>query len=405
MTNLAAVWLVATHELRERVRTRSFLIITTLIVVLSAGSVAAIDLLPGLFEEGPKHLGVARPSSDALEQDLTQSATSLGIDVEVRSFPDQASGDAALRNGDVDALVTGQRDLVFESREDPALTALVNRALYVRSLPGILDELHLSYADVRPLVEPEGASVTLLDPGDARKTADDDERTLVAQAATILIFLALILYGGALLGGVVEEKTSRVVEVLLGTLRPEQLLAGKVLGIVAAALVQLLAALVATGVALIVIGAAEIPSVALDVALISCVFFVLGIISYSFLYAAVGATVSRQSEAESAQMPLSLILMVPYFLSLTVLTDDPDGVLARILSLLPPTAPLAMPARVALGDPHPIEIVASVALMVPWLLAMIWLGARLYSGAILRSGPRVNFLAAWRDAAETRGDQ
>jgi ABC-2 type transport system permease protein len=219
----------------------------------------------------------------------------------------------------------------------------------------------------------------------------------------MIIFFALVLYGSGLLTGVVEEKTSRVVEVLLGTVRPEHLLAGKVLGIVVAIVTQMLAALVAVGLALAVVGAAEIPSVALDVALISCVFLILGILSYSFLYAAVGATVSRQSEAESAQMPISLTLMVPYFISLTAVTDNPDGLLARVLSLLPPTAPMSMPARVATGDPLPIEIIASVALMFPWLLAVIWLAGRLYSGAILHSGPRLGLMAAWRGAADTRG--
>jgi len=401
--SLAPVWLVTGRELAERVKTRSFLIITALIVLLSAGGVVAIDQGPALFEEGPKRLGVTVTSGDTLEQDLSQSATLLGIDLEIRRFPDRLAGEAALRNGDVDALVTGQDELVFESSEDAALSAVVSRALYARSLPGILDNLNLSYEDVRPLVEPEGASVSLLRPADRGETEVSEDRTLVAQAATMIIFFALVLYGSGLLTGVVEEKTSRVVEVLLGTVRPEHLLAGKVLGIVVAIVTQMLAALVAVGLALAVVGAAEIPSVALDVALISCVFLVLGILSYSFLYAAVGATVSRQSEAESAQMPISLTLMVPYFISLTAVTDNPDGLLARVLSLLPPTAPMSMPARVATGDPLPIEIIASVALMFPWLLTVIWLAARLYSGAILHSGPRLGLMAAWRGAADTRG--
>ena len=405
MTGIAAIWLVANREVGSRVMTRPFLVITALIMLLSAGSVAAVDLLPQLFEEGPKHLGVteAAASGDALQQELTQSAASLGVDVEIQRFPDRPAGEAALRDGDVEALLTGQTELVFKSKEDQSLSAVVNRALYARSLPGILEKLSLSYEDVRPIVEPSGASVLLLDPADADKEADED-RVIVGQLATIVIFLALILYGQWLLAGVVEEKTSRVVEVLLGTLRPEQLLAGKVLGIVVAAVAQLLSASVAAGIALVVVGGAEIPSVALDVALISSVFLVLGVLSYSFIYATVGATLSRQSEAESAQLPISLVLLVPYFLSLTVVTDNPDGGLARILSLLPPTAPMAMPQRVATGEPLPIEVIASIVLMLPWILTVMWLGGRVYAGAILRSGPRVGLLAAWREAVEPRRD-
>jgi ABC-2 type transport system permease protein len=293
---------------------------------------------------------------------------------------------------------------VFDSEEDPSLTAVVNRAIYIRALPGILSELGLTYEDVRTLVEPSGATIALLDPAAADKAADKNDRIVVAQVATMAIFLALVFYGQAILTGVVEEKTSRVAEVLLGTVRPEQLLAGKVLGIVGAAAVQMLAGVTAAAAALVIVGAARMPSVALDVAVVSCAFFVLGLLSYSFLYAAAGATVSRQSEAESAQMPLSLALVVPYFLSLTVLADSPDGAFGRVLSLLPPTAPMAMPARVAMGDPNPAEIAASLVLMLPWLLAVIWIGARLYTGAILHSGARLGLVATWRGGREAVGD-
>jgi ABC-2 type transport system permease protein len=397
-------WLVARHELRERVRSRPFLIITVLIALLSAGGVVAIDRLPALFEEGPKHLGVVGTDVDALQADLEQSAGSLGVDVEVRRFPDRAAGETALRSGDVDALVAGEHELVFDSEEEPSLTAVVNRAIYVRSLPGILSELGLTYEDVRRLVDPSGATIAVLDPAAAGKAADKNDRIVVAQVATMAIFLALVFYGQAVLTGVVEEKTSRVAEVLLGTVRPEQLLAGKVLGIVGAAAIQMAVGASAAIAALVVVGAARMPSVALDVAVVSCAFFVLGLLSYSFLYAATGATVSRQSEAESAQMPLSLALIVPYFLSLTVLADSPDGAFGRVLSLLPPTAPMAMPARVAMGDPNPAEIVASLVLMVPWLLAVIWIGGRLYTGAILHSGTRLGLLATWRGGREAVGD-
>jgi ABC-2 type transport system permease protein len=401
VTNPAVVWLVATRELRARMRTRSFLIITLLIGTFSAGAVVAVELMSGVFEENAKHLGVVGPGGDPFEQQLVESATLLGVDVEVKEFPDRAVGEAALRDGKLDALVTADGALVFESREDSALSAAVNRALYVRALPEILAGLGLTYEDVQPLVAPLPAPVTLLDPSKAGEQEDNLERTIVAQAATMVLFLTLVLYGQGLLYGVVEEKASRVVEVLMGTLRPEQLLAGKVIGIIIAAICQLAVGFGAAAVALAVVGSAEIPSVALDVALVSGAFLILGLVSYGFVYAAVGATVSRQSEAESAQAPLSMALMVPYLLSLTVLTDKPDGVLARVLSLLPPTAPVAMPARVALGDPLLIEIVVSVALMFPWIAVMIWLAGRLYSGAILRSGPRVGLLAAWRGAGET----
>jgi ABC-2 type transport system permease protein len=396
MTSVGTVWLVANRELGERMRTRSFLIITLLIGLLSAGSIAGAELLPDLLKEQAKQVGVVAPPADSLEQDLQQSATLLGVDVKVQSFSERAPAEAALESGKLDAFVISEGALVFKSKEDTSLTAAVNRALYLRSLPKILSDLGLSSAQVQPLVAPEGATVTFLEPAKAGDKETELDRTIVAQAATIVLFLTLVLYGQGLLYGVVEEKTSRVVEVLMGTLQPEQLLAGKVLGILAAALSQIAVGICAAGIALAVLGSAKIPPVAFDVVLISCVYLVLGIVSYSFVYAAVGATVSRQSEAQSAQTPLSMALVLPYMLSLAVFANNPDGVLARVLSLLPPTAPLTMPARVALGDPLPIEVIVSVGLMFPWIAAVIWLAGRLYAGAILRTGPRVGLLAAWR---------
>ena len=401
MTNLRAVWLVASQEFRERVRARSFLIISALIVLMSAGGVVAADVLPSLIEKGPKRVGVVQTAGAGLAQDVETSAGALGVKVKVREFADRSSGEAALRGGDVDVLVASESQIEYDSAENATLTAVVNRAIYLRSLPSILDRLNLTYDSARALIEPTGASVALLEPGAANK-ADDEERRAVAWVATAILFMALVLYGQALLAGVVEEKTSRVVEVLLGTLRPEQLLSGKVLGIVSAVMLQLLAALAASGVALVVVGAAELPSGALDVALISCAFFVLGLLSYSFAYAAVGATVSRQSEADSAQMPITLALAVPYFLALSVIPDEPDGPLARALSLFPPSAPLVMPTRIACGHPLPVEIVGAALLMIPWLLAVIWIGARLYAGAILHSGPRAAFWASWRSTVMMR---
>jgi len=335
---------------------------------------------------------------------LEESANALGVDLETKRYPDRATGEVALRGGKLEALLTDEGELIYETNEDQALSAVTDAAIYASSLPAVLEDLNLTYEDVRPLVEPEGAAVVLLDPAGEGDLEDDEERLTIAWVASLVMFLALALYGQGLLAGVVEEKTSRVVEVLLGTLRPEELLAGKVLGIVAMVLTQMLAAILGVGIALVVVGGASIPSVAVDVTLISIVFLILGMIAYSFLYATAGATVSRQSEAESAQMPISMILVVPYFLSLTAVADNPDGLLARVLSLLPPTAPLTMPTRVATGDPHPLELLASVALMFPWVLAVIWLAARVYASAILRSGPRVGLRAALVSAIQTRRD-
>ena len=103
MTNLRAVWLVATQEIRERLRARSFLIITGLIVLMSVGGVVAADLVPSWIEKGPKRVGVVESAGAGLSQDLAQSAEALGVEVKVSGFNDRTAGETALRDGDIDA--------------------------------------------------------------------------------------------------------------------------------------------------------------------------------------------------------------------------------------------------------------------------------------------------------------
>src|SRR5690606_12002724 len=171
-------------------------------------------------------------------------------------------------------------------------------------------------------------------------------------------YIAWSFFGTWVLTGVVEERASGVVEVLLGTIRPSSLLTGKVLGILLLAVFQLLAAGVAMLVALIVTGF-ELPAAGIEVAVVGVASFVLGLLLYSFAYAAVGATSSRQADSSSAAAPITFALLVPYMIALFVVPGDPDGPLSVLLSLLPVTAPLVMPSRVALGDPAVWELILS----------------------------------------------
>jgi ABC-2 type transport system permease protein len=364
-------------------------------------------MLPGLLDDDPARLGVTAGASAEFIDALRESGDLLGVALDIEAVTDRAAGEHALRAGELDALLLGRDELVFESEERPSLSAIVNRAVQAISLPQRLNELGLTFEQARPLFAPDPLPVDLLDPPStdavtAAERADDDERQLVATGSGLLLLVAIVFYGGWVLKGVVEEKESRVVEVLLGTVRPAVLLAGKVLGILVVAMSQLLAGVAAVGVALLLVGGARIPAVAIDVAAVSALWFVLGLLFYNFAFAAVGATVSRLADAESATLPLGMVLVVPYFLSVFVVPENPDGLPARVLSLVPVTAPLAMPARVAYGEPALWELVFSAALMIPVIVGMVWLAGRIYAGAILRTGPRVGLLQAFRSSDETR---
>ena len=205
--------------------------------------------------------------------------------------------------------------------------------------------------------------------------------------------MAMLVSGTTLLAGVIEEKSSRVVEVLLGTLRPVELLFGKMIAILALGLLQLTSVIAVGGVLAFAVLGSELPDVSAVGVASAVPWFVLGFLFYGTAFAAVGASVSRQEDAEAAAMPLIIVMVIAQLASV-IMIDDQGPV--TILALLPFTAPMAMPSLIALGDAAPWLIVASVLIMLASTAGMLWIGARLYGGAVLRIGPRVSLFEAWR---------
>ncbi len=197
--------------------------------------------------------------------------------------------------------------------------------------------------------------------------------------------------------GVVEEKSSRVVELILSTLRPRHLLAGKILGLGLLGLGQLLL----IGVVGIGLGAA---SGALDVngdviaaAVLALAWFVVGYAFYAAAFACAASLVSRQEDLQSVISPLTIVLMVGFFVSFAVL-DDPDGTFATVVSFIPPFAPMTMPPRIALGEASTVEVVGALAVTVGATALLIPLAARIYRGGVLRMGGAIKLREAWRSA-------
>jgi ABC-2 type transport system permease protein len=211
-----------------------------------------------------------------------------------------------------------------------------------------------------------------------------------------VLFMAVAFYGGFVLMGVVEEKSSRVVEVLLSRLRPTELLSGKIVGIGLVGLAQL--CLVA-GSALVALrfSTNSVASTTPGTMGWLVFWFILGYGFYSVLYATLGSLVSRQEEAQSVQFPVTAILLVAYFLSMAA-TRSPDSLTAVVGSLLPPTAPMVMTVRMAHGGVPWWEIALAAALTLATIWALVRLAGRVYTGAVLRIGPRVRLRDALRGA-------
>jgi ABC-2 type transport system permease protein len=198
--------------------------------------------------------------------------------------------------------------------------------------------------------------------------------------------------------GAVEEKASRVVEVLLSAIRARHLLAGKVIGLGILGLVQLLLIAALGLAAATAAGAIEVDSDVMAAAGMALVWFLVGYAFYASLFAVAGALVPRQEELQSVTTPLTLILLISFFVSFAVL-DNPDGTLAHVTSFIPMTAPITMPARIALGAASPLEIAGALVVTLGCAVLLIPLAGRIYSGAVLRTGSAVKLREAWRAAS------
>jgi ABC-2 type transport system permease protein len=188
-----------------------------------------------------------------------------------------------------------------------------------------------------------------------------------------------------------------VVEVVLSTIRPSHLLAGKVIGLGLLGLVNLLlTAVVGLGVAQ-ASGALDVDGEILTAAALALAWFVVGYAFYACAFACAGALVPRQEELQSTMTPLSIMILVAFFLAFAT-RENPDGLLAHITAFIPITAPLTVPPRIPSGDVPAWEIVGSLAITIGATALLIPLAARIYSGGILRTGSALKLREAWRAA-------
>lgn len=345
MSRWRPVWLVARREILTRLRTRSYQLSTAAVVLLVIGGMAAGQWLPDLFEEDPEQrMGVASAAAP-LKDKLREVAAAFEENV---VLVDVTPGDdlaKTLEREDLDAILVEPDRLVFEAAVDATLHAIVAQAVFEAALPERATSLGLSVEEARKLIEPVAIRVELAVPEDE----DEDDPWGVAFVATVVLLMAMSLYGQWVMVGVIEEKSNRVVEVLLAVVGPWQLLTGKVLGIMGLAIIQIGATLSALAVSLVVFEDVTLPEVAVTAIAMAVLWLVLGLLLYNFMYAAVGATATRPEDATSATVPVLAPLMMGYFVALIYVPENPDALASRALSLFPLTAPLVMPVRIASG--------------------------------------------------------
>lgn len=398
MTNRRALWLVTRREILNRVRSKAFLVsaLVTLLLLM------AIIVLPPILEGGPRtyQLGVVG------DEAIVEAARALGEaetdpedeppTIAISRFADVAAGEAALADNDIELLMVDGQALVDDGTSgfsDSELAVLLQRAAGTIRLAALAEESTETAATVVEILTTDPLEVRSLSGVDP----SDTTRPFIAYIGLVLMYIAILTYGSWCLMGVTEEKTNRVVEVLLATLQPWHLLSGKVIGLGLLGLVQFGITIGLGYGAARLTNAFDLPALPVDSLVWLIVWFVLGYAIYAVAFGAAGALVSRSEDAQNAAAPMTILAVVGFFVSFRVL-DAPEGVLAVIAALFPFTAPFVVPVRLALDAIPPWQVVLSILVMAGAIVVLIRLAARVYAGGLLRFGARVKIREAWRGA-------
>ena len=374
MSRARSIWLVARRELLERGRSRAFAISVGVSVALIAGAL----FLPALIGRTDRaRIGVVGTPPAGVVARLDAVAAATNQEIRTESVGDEPTGEARVRDGSLDGL------LVF-----PADGGVPTYVAKDRS-KSLLQQVVASAFTTPPQLQ-----LRELEPADPNR----DVAFAFANVGVILLFISIFTFGTWVLTGVVEEKQSRVVEVVLATVEPRDLLIGKVLGIGLLGIAQLIVMVAFGLIAGTASGRFTLPPTTGSAVAMLLLWFVLGYAFYSTALGVLGALASRMEEASNAASPVSFLATGAYLFSLLVALNDPAGTAARVATFLPPVSPMVIPLRAALGAIEPWEIVVSAIEMVVVVAILFELGGRVYSGAVLQSGARIGLRQAWRIA-------
>lgn len=387
------IGLVVRRELTTRLRSKMFAISTALFLLSVVGLAVVMHFVGDRATTAKVGL---LSSATAVAAPLRDVGTAVGLTIRTSQVPDDATAEQRLRDGSLDAVVV-QAGGTMQVQVRRTLGDQLKAALTVLARQVAQDEAVVRAggdpAQVRAAVARSGVQVSSVEPAPKFQ----NERIALGLVAGILVYLSLMIYGQTVAQGVIEEKTSRVVELLLATLRPWQLMLGKVIGIGTAGLLQMVV-VAGGGLAVgLTLGSLTLPSsIAVGVVVWALVWYLIGFVMYALLFAAAGAMVSRQEDAGGVTAPILGIIIVPYVVAVSVLPSQPDNQFAHVLSLIPVFSPTLMPVRIALGVVPVWELALTVVLGLAVTAAFVWVTGRVYGNSVMRTGARVRLGDAFK---------
>ncbi|MFD5226116.1 ABC transporter permease [Microbacterium sp. NPDC058342] len=352
----SAVWLVAEREIGSKLRSKAFLISTGILLLIALAGI----LIGGFAGKSPAPDAVAATSQTAAAVESLPNVT-------VTEVADRAAAERLVLDDEVTAAVLpaegSPTGIVILAKENPPSSLVMGLS--------------------------QSPEVEILEPA----TTNPFVRYIVAIGFGVIFLMAASTFGGTIAQSVVEEKQTRVVELLISAIPTRALLAGKVIGntVLAMAQILLLAAIAVVG--LIVTGQNELLAGIGAPVLWFAVFFLFGFILLASLYSAAAAMVSRQEDIGSTTMPLMMLVMAPYFL---VIFFNDNPLVMTVLSYVPFSAPVAMPVRLFVGEAMWWEPLVSLVILLASCIGAILVGAKIYENSLLRMGARVKLGEALR---------
>jgi ABC-2 type transport system permease protein len=377
---LAGTRLVAERGVVENLRSRTFKVVTVILLLLSA---AAVTLPQIIGNDGTTYtLATEGPAPTDVTATLDSAAAAGGFAVEYLQRGNEDAVRQAVRDGDATAGLAGSR-LFTASDAGGTFPVLVAQAVVFAETARAMVAAGLTAAqvtDLQSIQPPEQVTVGRV---------DDADRAGVGFLVGIILYLALTVAGTAIATTVATEKSTRISEVLLAVLRPSQILVGTVVAVGMVTLGQLLVLAAPLAIAVRVTDSIGLPPVATGDLALAVVWFVLGFALYAFLFAATAALVNKVTEVSTAIMPVTLLLLAGYFLAITVVAADPSSPWSVAASIVPFSAPLAMPIRWASGEVPAAQLLLAMVLTAATAVLLVWLASSIYRRALLITGRRV----------------
>lgn len=394
MTSFETVRLVAGRELGVALRAKGTIIMTAIMVALIVGGLVLVKFLGA----APSITYGSLDDTKAIAQSAAQTLDAQGIETTVRHFASATEGQAAIEAEEIDGLIVRKAETVsLEVYEgaDAQLLAAISGAAQQEQIEAVATEYGEDVVTAVTDIFTTPVDVFVLHP----PTELDGSQMLVGFIVGFLLYLGIFGGGMAVAQGVVEEKSSRVVEILLASIRPWQLLSGKVIGIGFASLIQV-AVYVVSGVgAATALGLTD--SLSFDIVSVGgwvLIWFLIGYVVYALVFAALGALVSRQEDLGSVIMLPMMLVIIAYIIGVSVAPNAPDSLVVQIASYVPFTSPIVMPIRSAYGVASTGEVLIAIGIGLATIPLMLGLCAKIYSNGVRRSGAKIKLKDALKNA-------